>query len=68
MSPIIPNQRSRAALMADEFGGIDTRSEILQIVSQVLQSPDEDGLRLRDVADDKSIRARLSANHLAPID
>jgi hypothetical protein len=25
-------------------------------------------LRLRDVADDKSIRARLSANHLAPID
>jgi MGT family glycosyltransferase len=63
-----PNYRSRASSMADEFAGIDTRSEILRTVSQVLQSPDEDGLRLRDVADDKSIRACLSANHLAPID
>ena len=45
-----PNYRSRASLMADEFAGIDTRSEILRIVSQVSQSSDEDGLRLRDVA------------------
>src|SRR5580658_2962328 len=30
-----PNYRSRASLMADEFNGIDTRSEILRIVSQV---------------------------------
>jgi MGT family glycosyltransferase len=30
-----PNYRSRAALMADEFAGIDTRSEVLRIVSQV---------------------------------
>jgi MGT family glycosyltransferase len=30
-----PNYRSRASLMANEFDGIDTRAEILRIVSQV---------------------------------
>ena len=30
-----PNYRLRRSLMADEFAGIDTRSEILRIVSQV---------------------------------
>lgn len=30
-----PNFRSRASLMADEFAEIDTRSEILRIVSEV---------------------------------
>jgi hypothetical protein len=54
--------------MADEFGGIDTRSEILRIVSKVSQSPHDDGSRRRDVADDKSTHAHLSASHLAPID
>jgi hypothetical protein len=33
-----PNYRARAALMAEEFAEIDTRSEILQIVSKVLAS------------------------------
>jgi MGT family glycosyltransferase len=63
-----PKHRSRASLMADEFGGIDTRSEILRIVSKVSQSPHDDGSRRRDVADDKSTQAHLSASHLAPID
>jgi MGT family glycosyltransferase len=54
-----PHHRSRAASMADEFAGIDTRSEILRIVSQILQSPDEDGSRRRDVAEEipRKIRA-----------
>ena len=39
-----PNYRSRASLMADAFAEIDTRSEILRIVSQVSQISDKDGL------------------------
>jgi UDP:flavonoid glycosyltransferase YjiC (YdhE family) len=39
-----PNYRSRAALMADEFGGIDTRSEVLRIVSQISHASNEGGL------------------------
>jgi MGT family glycosyltransferase len=39
-----PNYRSRASLMADEFDRIDTRSEILRIVSEVSQISDKDGL------------------------
>jgi MGT family glycosyltransferase len=31
-----PNYRSRAARMADEFSGIDTRSEILRIISELV--------------------------------
>jgi hypothetical protein len=31
--------------MAEEFDGIDTRSEILRIVSEVSQISDKDGLR-----------------------
>jgi hypothetical protein len=53
--------------MADEFGGIDTRSEILRIVGQVSQISDDDGLRRSGVAEDKGTQAPLSANHLAPI-
>jgi UDP:flavonoid glycosyltransferase YjiC (YdhE family) len=45
-----PNYRSGALLMADEFDGIDTRSEILRIVSQVSHISDEDGLRRGEVA------------------
>jgi|SRR5882762_5061084 UDP:flavonoid glycosyltransferase YjiC (YdhE family) len=63
-----PHYRSRASSVADEFAGIDTRSEILRIVSQVSQIPDEDGLRRGAVAENKSTRAHLQANHLAPID
>jgi UDP:flavonoid glycosyltransferase YjiC (YdhE family) len=45
-----PNYRSRASLMADEFNGIDTRSEILRIVSQVLRPSDGDDLPRGKVA------------------
>jgi MGT family glycosyltransferase len=38
-----PNYRSRASLMAEEFNGIDTRSEVLRIVGQVSQISDDDG-------------------------
>jgi UDP:flavonoid glycosyltransferase YjiC (YdhE family) len=41
-----PNYRLRASSMADEFGGIDTRSEILRIISQVTQISNRDRLRL----------------------
>jgi MGT family glycosyltransferase len=40
-----PNFRSRASLMADEFAEIDTRSEILRIVSEVSRISDKEGLR-----------------------
>jgi hypothetical protein len=45
-----PNYRTRASLMADEFDGIDTRSEILGIVSQVSHISDENGLRRGEAA------------------
>src|ERR1700682_2292197 len=45
-----PNYRSRASLITDEFNGIDTRSEVLRIVSQVLQSSDGDDLQRGKVA------------------
>lgn len=63
-----PNYRLRASLMAEEFDGIDTRSEILRIVSQVSHISDEDGLRRGAVAENKTTHAHLNANHLAPID
>jgi UDP:flavonoid glycosyltransferase YjiC (YdhE family) len=44
-----PNYRSRASLMADEFDGIDTRSEILRIIDQVARDSAE-GLRRGEVA------------------
>src|SRR5882672_6903959 len=50
-----PHYRLRASLMAEEFDGIDTRSEILRIVSQVSHISDEDGLRRGEVAENKSI-------------
>jgi hypothetical protein len=63
-----PNDRLRASLLAEEFDGIDTRSEILRIVSQVSHISDEDGLRRGEVAENKTTRAHLNANHLVPID
>src|ERR1700720_1850574 len=63
-----PSYRLRASLMADEFAGIDTRSAILRIVSQVLQISNEDGLRRSAVAENRSTQTHLNANHLAPID
>jgi hypothetical protein len=38
--------------MADEFGGIDTRSEILRIVGQLAQVSDDDDLRRSSVAEE----------------
>jgi hypothetical protein len=43
-----PTHRGRASSIADEFGGIDTRSEILWIVDQVSHAPKQDGLRQDD--------------------
>jgi MGT family glycosyltransferase len=40
-----PNYRSRAARMADEFSGIDTRSEILGIIGKLAHSSTEVGLQ-----------------------
>jgi hypothetical protein len=45
-----PNYRSRASLMADEFGGIDTRSEVLRIVGQVSHISNDVGLRRGSMA------------------
>jgi UDP:flavonoid glycosyltransferase YjiC (YdhE family) len=61
-----PNYRSRASLMADEFAGIDTRSEILRIVSHVSHLSDEALLRRGQGAENKGAQAHLNANHLAP--
>jgi len=63
-----PNYRWRASLMAEEFDGIDTRSEILRIVSQVSHISDEAGFQRGAIAENKSTQAHLNANHLAPID
>jgi UDP:flavonoid glycosyltransferase YjiC (YdhE family) len=63
-----PNYRLRASLMAEEFDGIDTRSEIFRIVGQVSRLSDEDGLRPGAVAENRSTQTHLNANHLAPID
>jgi MGT family glycosyltransferase len=40
-----PNYRSRAARMADEFSGIDTRSEVLGIIGKLAHSSTEVGLQ-----------------------
>jgi UDP:flavonoid glycosyltransferase YjiC (YdhE family) len=40
-----PDYRRRAASMAAEFGGIDTRSAVLRIVSQLAHRSNEAGLR-----------------------
>jgi hypothetical protein len=53
-----PNYRSRASLMADEFDGIDTRSEILRIISQVSHISDENGLRRSEAAANKTLRRK----------
>jgi MGT family glycosyltransferase len=53
-----PNYRSRASLMADEFDGIDTRSEILRIISQVSHISDENGLRRSEAAANKILRRK----------
>jgi len=63
-----PNYRLRASLMAEEFDGIDTRSEILRIVSQVSQISGEDGSRQGAVEENQSSQTHLHANQLAPID
>jgi MGT family glycosyltransferase len=50
-----PDYRARASSMADEFNGIDTRAEILRIVSQVSRQSDEDGLRRGEVAETRAL-------------
>ena len=58
-----PNYRLRASLMAEEVDAIDTRSQILRIVSQVLHRSDEDGLWRGEVEKNKT---HLNVNHLVP--
>jgi hypothetical protein len=43
-----PSYRQRASSIADEFGGIDTRSGIFWILDQVSHAPKQDGLRRDD--------------------
>jgi UDP:flavonoid glycosyltransferase YjiC (YdhE family) len=57
-----PNYRARASLMADEFDGIDTRSEILRIVSQVSHISDDNGLRRDEAAANKTLRRKKVAH------
>ena len=40
-----PTYGWRASSMADEFGGIDTRAEILRIIGQLAHAPKEDAVR-----------------------
>jgi hypothetical protein len=54
--------------MASEFDGIDTRSEILRIVSQVSRISDEDGLWRSRAAENSSRQAHSNAARLAAID
>ena len=42
-----PDYRSRAELMADEFAGIDTRAEVLWIISELSRRSSQAGLRPR---------------------
>jgi UDP:flavonoid glycosyltransferase YjiC (YdhE family) len=46
-----PNYRARAAKIAREFAKIDTRAEILRIVSEVALASAEDGARIRDASE-----------------
>jgi MGT family glycosyltransferase len=62
-----PNYRSRASSMADEFDGIDTRSEILRIISQVSPISDENGLRRSEAAANKTLRRKKVAHAPAPL-
>jgi UDP:flavonoid glycosyltransferase YjiC (YdhE family) len=43
-----PNYRQRASSMADEFGGIETRSEILRTLDRLSHAQKEDELRWYD--------------------
>jgi MGT family glycosyltransferase len=61
-----PDFRRRASSMAAEFAGIDTRSEIIRIVSQVVRISEENGVRRRGTMENKSTLRHLNANRLAP--
>jgi UDP:flavonoid glycosyltransferase YjiC (YdhE family) len=60
-----PQYRSRAAEMAQEFKRFDTRSEILRIVSQVAQRPNEAGSR--HLAEHSTARIHPKAVHLGAL-
>jgi hypothetical protein len=51
--------------MADEFRAIDTRSEILRIIDQVVYAPANDDAGLHDATDSKSARRHLTATRFA---
>src|SRR5262249_54029329 len=62
-----PDYRARAALMGEEFRAIDTRSEMLRIISQVAQSR-RDSLRPSRGAETKGPSRRAKARRLVPTD
>jgi UDP:flavonoid glycosyltransferase YjiC (YdhE family) len=53
-----PDYRSRASSMADEFSRIDTRSEILRIITQASRVSDQDGLPRGDTMPANRARKR----------
>lgn len=55
-----PDYRARAKRMADEFGGIDTRSEIVWIVSQLAHRPTEAGLPPRQANAVRQLEPQLA--------
>jgi UDP:flavonoid glycosyltransferase YjiC (YdhE family) len=61
-----PNYRYNASRMAGEFSAIDTRSEILRIISQVTRIADGNDLRY-PTTENKSAEAQPNADRFAPL-
>jgi UDP:flavonoid glycosyltransferase YjiC (YdhE family) len=62
-----PHYRARAAAMADEFRGIDTRSEILRIVDQVVHATDENDLEQHKASDNQDAWRNAKIDWLAEV-
>jgi MGT family glycosyltransferase len=62
-----PDHRARAALLAEEFRAIDTRSEMLRILSQAARRP-ASGVGRGDGARTASVRVLPVVGEFAPID
>jgi UDP:flavonoid glycosyltransferase YjiC (YdhE family) len=61
-----PNYRSRASLMAAEFDAMETRSEIVRIVSEIARPATESGSRQIEMAVKRNQRGTRRALRLAP--
>jgi hypothetical protein len=62
-----PDHRAQATLLADEFRAIDTRSEMLRIISQAARSP-ASGVGRDYGARTTGVRSLPVAGEFAPID